>query len=288
MISVEKLSLFNIDIFRKLYNKNKNSYICNQDFFEIYDNEGFVAKYIIRKQVKLFKFEKIFVGYIWYESPSEDEFTNIYSIYVQEEYIRYIDSNILNSLNSKLFRLDIIDSFKVNNIMDKLQFTPTSQTMLMKIKSENCKISMEFSDYSIRHFIKKQDEKLRCEIQNSIFNDKDRIPLSIGDIFAEEEEEYYIDDFGVFICNSDGVEVGYGQIIYNKGQYTIVNLGILEEYRGLGYGEKLVRYLINFCNKKNITDVHIRVEKKNYKAISLYYKIGFREYNSLTTWSKFR
>lgn len=288
MISVEKLSLFNIETFRKLYNKNKNSYIYNQTFFEIYDNESFIAKYIIRKQVKLFKFEKMFVGYVWYERPSEDDLTNIYSIYVQEEYIKYIDSNILKSLNSNHFRLDIIDSFKVNNIMDKLQFSATSQTMLMKIKSENCKMNMEFSDYAIRHFIKKQDEKLRCKIQNSVFNDKDRVPLSIGDIFAEEEDEYYIDDFGVFICNSAGIEVGYGQIIYNKGQYTIVNLGILEEYRGLGYGEKLVRYLINFCNKKNITDVHIRVEKKNHKAISLYYKIGFREYNSLTTWSKFR
>lgn len=288
MISVEKLSLFNIETFRKLYNKNKNSYIYNQNFFEIYDNEGFIAKYIIRKQVKLFKFDKLFVGYVWYERPSEDDLTNIYSIYVQEEYINYIDSNILKSLNSKHFRLDIIDSFKVKNIMDKLQFNATSQTILMKMKSENCEMDIEFSDYAIRHFTKKQDESLRCKIQNSVFNDKDRVPLSIGDIFAEEEEEYYIDGFGVFICNSDGLEVGYGQIIYNKGQYTIVNLGILEEYRGLGYGEKLVRYLINFCNRENITDVHIRVEKKNYKAISLYYKIGFREYNSLTTWSRLR
>ena len=288
MISVEKLSLFNIEAFRKLYNKNQISYACNQNFFQLYDDESFIVKYIIRKQVKLLKFEKEFIGYIWYEYPEEDELTNIYSIYVKDEYIRYVDFDILKSLKSNYFKFDIIDSLRIKNIMEKLQFTPKSQIMLMKIRSENCKIDIDYSNCSIRHFIKKQDEQLRCQIQNAVFNDKDRIPLSIGDILVEEEEDYYIDDFSVFICNSHGIEVGYGQVIYTRGLYTIVNFGILEEYRGKGYGEILIKYLISFCNEKNITDIHIRVDKKNYKAISLYYKIGFREYNSLTTWSRTR
>lgn len=286
MISVKKITLFNIETFRKLYNNNDNADICNQNFFQVYDNETFIGKFVMRKQVKLFKFKKNIVGYVWYECPPEDELTNIYSLYVEDDYIEYINSNILKSLKRKHFRLDTIDSFRIKDIMNKLQFIPTSQTVLMKIKSAECNMDIEFKDYTIRHFTKKQDENLRCEIQNSVFNDKNRLPLSTGDIFAEEDEEYYLDGFSVFICNSDGIEVGYGQIIYTNGQYTIVNLGILEEYRGQGYGEQLVRYLINFCNKKNITDVHIRVEKKNNKAISLYYKIGFREYNSFTTWSR--
>lgn len=288
MISAEKLSLFNIDAFRKLYNKNQNSYICNQDFFEIYDNETFIVKYIIRKQVRLFKFEKKFIGYVWYECPYEDELTNIYSIYIEDEYIKYINTDILKSLNSKHFKFDIIDSFKIKNIMAKLQFNATSKTILMKMKSEDCEFYAEPSNYKIRPFNKKQDENLRCQIQNSVFNSKNRSPLSIGDILAEEDQDYYIDGFGFFICDCNGTEIGYGQIIYTKGQYTIVNLGILEEYRGQGYGEKLVRQLIKFCHEKNITEVHIRVERDNYKAISLYNKIGFKEYNSLTTWSKTR
>lgn len=284
MISLKRLTLFNIDTFRKLYTNNENSDICNQNFFEVYDNETFIGKLFMRKQVKLFNFKKKIIGYVWYECPPEDELTNIYSLYVEENYIEYINSNVLRSLKSRHFRLDTIDSFRIKNIMNKLQFNPTSQTILMAIESKDYKIDDEFTNYTVRHFNKKQDEKLRCEIQNSVFNDKDRLPLSIGDIFAEEDEEYYIGDFSVFICNADGKEVGYGQIIYTNGQYTIVNLGILEEYRGQGYGEKLVKYLINLCNKENIPYVHIRVEKKNHKAISLYYKIGFREYNSFTTW----
>ena len=57
MISLEKLTLFNIDDFRLLYNISHNSYICDNDFFEIYDDESFVVKYIIRNQVRLFKMD---------------------------------------------------------------------------------------------------------------------------------------------------------------------------------------------------------------------------------------
>ncbi|NRZ12843.1 GNAT family N-acetyltransferase [Clostridium beijerinckii] len=89
-----------------------------------------------------------------------------------------------------------------------------------------------------------------------------------------------------FICNNNGQVVGYGQIIFNRGFYTIVNLGILEEYRKHGYGELLVRYLIDLCYRNSIKTVYIRVEKNNLKALSLYTKIGFREYQSFISWYK--
>jgi hypothetical protein len=62
MVFLEKLSLFNIKHFRKLYNKNENAYICDKSFFDIYDEESFIIKYIIRKQIKLFKVKKKYVG----------------------------------------------------------------------------------------------------------------------------------------------------------------------------------------------------------------------------------
>lgn len=286
MIAVEKLSLFNIEHFRKLYNKSQNAYICNKGYFEIYDNQSFILKFVIRKQIRLFKHNNEYIGYIWFEYPGYDGESNIYSLYIKDGYEDIITPYILLSLNSDTFKFDVWDSDKMIKIMNNLQFSPISETKLMKMDSSNIDIYEEIDSSRFRHFIKKKDEKLRCLIQNSVFDDKDRIPLTVKDIYAEEEEEYYLDNFGVFIYKDSDTIVGYGQVIFNNGQYTIANLGILEAYRGQGFGEELVRYLLWFCNKNSIKEVNIRVEKNNVKAISLYTKVGFKEYNSLTTWLK--
>jgi len=111
----------------------------------------------------------------------------------------------------------------------------------------------------------------------------------VGDVRCEEDEEYYIKNFGVFICKNNGQAVGYGQIILNRGLYTIVNIGILDEYRKQGYGEMLVNYLIELCYKNSIPIVYIRVEKNNYKAfIFVIEKLDLRNMNLLLLGVKYR
>ena len=286
MVFLEKLSLFNIKHFRKLYNKNENAYICDKSFFDIYDEESFVMKYIIRKQIKLFKVKNKYVGYVWYEYPSDQGFSNIYAIYMKDEYIDLINSKILSFFNINTFKFDMLANSKAYYIMKKLNFNVNSKSILMKMKTINFNKHFTENKVIFKHFKEGQDEELRCKIQNSVFNEKNRIPLSVGDICCEEDEEYYIKNFGVFICEDNGQAIGYGQIIFNKGLYTIVNLGILDEYRKHGYGEMLVKYLIELCHKNSIQNVYIRVEKNNYKALSLYSKIGFKEYESFVTWYK--
>ena len=75
-------------------------------------------------------------------------------------------------------------------------------------------------------------------------------------------------------------------IILTKNEYTIVNLGILEQYRMNGYGEILLRYLIELCKINSIDDIFIRVEESNEKAINLYSKVGFKKSRSCITWKK--
>lgn len=286
MVLLEKLSLFNMGHFRKLYNKNEDAYTCNKSFFEIYDEEHFLIKYLIRKQIKLFKVNKEYIGYIWYEYPSQSGLSNIYAIYLKEEYMDMINARMLSFFKRTTFRYDMIASSRNSNIMKKLNFNVNSKNILMKIKTTN--FSNVIKDcIKFRHFKEGQDEELRCKIQNFVFNDKNRIPLTIEDVRREEAEEYYINNFGVFIYNNQGQVVGYGQVIYNKGLYTIVNLGILGEYRRHGYGEMLLKYLINICKQNSIHDVYIRVDKDNLKAIALYNKVGFKEYQSFVSWYKY-
>lgn len=286
MLFFEKLSLFNIDNFRKLYDKSENAYVCDKNFFDIYNKESFIIKYIIRKQIKLFKIKNEYVGYIWYEYPAQQDFSNIYAIYLKDEYINLLNSNILSYLNVNIFKFDMLSNSKAYYIMKKLNFNIKSQNILMKMKTINFNNCFAANKVIFKHFKEGRDEELRCRIQNSVFNEKNRIPLIVEDIYCEEYEEYYIKNFGVFICQNNGQAIGYGQIILSKGLYTIVNLGILDKYRRHGYGEMLVKYLVELCYNNSIQNVYIRVEKNNHNALSLYNKIGFKEYESFISWYK--
>ena len=285
MVEVEKLSIFNIDIFRELYDGKDNSYICDKTFFEAYDNEPFIVKFILRKQVKLFKLNEKYIGYIWHEYPASKNLPcNIYSLYVKEEYIDCIKPEFLDSLNIDSFKIDIRDNPKNLELIKKLNFNLLSETLLMKLDAYNPMLNIN-NNLIFEHFKKNKHENLRRELQNLIFDNKDRIPLSVSDILAEEEEKYYLDDFCVFIAIDSCTPIGYGQVILNRGKYTIVNLGVIKEHRGMRYGEELLKYLINLCICKNISEIYIRVDKNNIPALRLYTKLGFREYSSYSVWN---
>lgn len=288
MISIEKLSLFNIDKFRDMYEAREDSYLCDKSFFDIYDDESFLIKYIIRKQVKLFKLNDEYVGYIWHEYPENSGYCTIYGIDFKDEYMDYITSNMLNQLRFNSIKLDIIQSNKNQVIMNKLGFDILYRSIVMNLNLNTIDIG-EFEapdNIEFKHFVSNKDENLRCEVQNSIFKDKNRVPLKTNDIFDEENEDYFIDEFCVFLCKNNEQVLGYGQIILTKNQYTIVNFGILEEYRMHGYGELLLRYLIELCRVNSIYDIYIRVEESNYKAVQLYSKIGFTKCDCCITWKK--
>lgn len=183
-----------------------------------------------------------------------------------------------------LERLSLIKSINLRkNIVNKLKLKILKKEILMNMETFSfTKIDTNEEIY-FRYFIEGEDEELRCKIQNSVFYDKNRIPLCPSDIKDEEDEDYYLSNFGVFICKSDGQAIGYGQVIYSNGKYTIVNLGILKSYRQRGYGEILLKYLIELCYNNSIKYVYIKVERTNISALSLYKKIGFKEDNPIVS-----
>lgn len=286
MITIEKLSLFNIDNYRKLYNSKYRSYVCDKDFFEIYDNESFIVKYLLRKQVRLFKYDSIYIGYIWYDESKTPKVNNVYCIYILDEYIDLLNESVLDFIRCCKLKYDMEENEKIKELMNKLGFEISSNISLMKLKYKPAEIELEINDeLEFKHFIANCDEELRCRVQNNIFYSENRTPLNVDDIFEEEGQDYYINDFSVFLRTKDDY-IGYGQIILSNGLYTVVNFGIIEEYRCQGYGQVLLNYLIELCRINSIDDIYIRVEKDNYKAVSLYKKAGFRECVSYDTWYK--
>ena len=113
---------------------------------------------------------------------------------------------------------------------------------------------------SIEKVVLKKDEELRCKLQNSIFSASTRIPLEVEDIENDIEQDYYIEDLSLFI-KINNIAIGYGQIIYNRDMYTVVNFGILKEFRNYGFGKILLNHLIETAKNMNIYDLYIRVEE---------------------------
>ena len=59
----------------------------------------------------------------------------------------------------------------------------------------------------------------------------------------------------------------------NRGE--IESLYVLPEYRGEGYGKKLVKNALNWLDDVNCKDIEISVHPGNTNAISFYWSFGF-------------
>lgn len=129
--------------------------------------------------------------------------------------------------------------------------------------------------------MKKGEESIRAELQNSIFGGiKNRIPLTAEEIKDEEQLSEYIGSM-CYILRLDGKPSGYGQIMISNGTYTLINFGIIPQCRRQGLADVLLRYILYQCQSCGIESLHLTVDNNNPPAIALYKKNGFTElYNT--------
>lgn len=75
----------------------------------------------------------------------------------------------------------------------------------------------------------------------------------------------------------DDVPIGCCGIINACGDGDISNVVIKEEYRNKGYGEQMLRYLMEQSRELGVENYTLEVRASNTAAISLYKKLGFLE-----------
>ena len=311
MVSLEKLSAGNIDKFRNLNVENLKMNTYDKNFFEYYDNEKFLLKFLYKKFVKLFLYNREVIGYIWYEIPLERTI-HILSIYVKPPFIDIINENTLNNFNNNTLIYESKDTDENNKLLTKLGFKKSQHSTLMSLNLSEYNKSLIISklqynlenNIEILYIFKKLykyksnkivisveemkincEEYLRCSIQNEIFYDKNRIPLDIEDIENDINQDYYRNKLSLFI-KINGVAIGYGQIIFNNHKYTVVNFGIIKEFRGFGFGKILLNSLITKFFANYSEDLFIRVEDNNLNAIKLYSWIGFKPRFVVSRWER--
>ena len=274
MVHYEKLSNKNFSSLESLVNEFFliNKYRLN--IISIYDGLNFFKKLLYKNKIIMILVDSKYVGYVYFERFSIDTIF-INDLYIKDEFLEIVNLNSIKIFKDKVLFYQTFEDNLTKKILINNKFTKSETTMLLKYDL-NIKIKIKHDEnISFRQFRIDKDEKLRCEIQNDIFNYNGREPINIRDIMYEEKQDYYRSDRCVFIL-LDNKEIGYAQIIYNKGMYMLVNFGILEEYRGLGYGEILLEYMINLAYDIKLSQLYIRVNDSNYKALNLYKKIGFK------------
>ena len=295
---LEKLTSHNMDIFKEIYSRSFEETNYNKDFFKSYDNQNFLIKFLYRKSIRLIKVNEIYIGYIWYES-NVSKYTKVWALYVDFKYISLLNKNFLSFFNNNFLSYEALDTLQNSIVLESLGFTKNKYTLLLKLnlktyedkKDEYIK-EVEFKlrlnntiNFYTRIFEPGKDEILRCDIQNDIFEQWNRLPLTTEDIHADMAQDYYINELCIFgILNNE--YIGYGQIIYNRSMFTIVNFGIVSKYRGFGLGQLFLNEMIEYAKNYGIENLYIRVDSDNIKAINLYRKIGFLDENKILVWER--
>lgn len=304
MVMLEKLTLNNINIFKEIYFKNFEGTSYNKDFFRCYDSQNFLIKFLYRKFIRLIKVNDIYIGYIWFDSTSE-KYTKIWALYIDNNYRSLINEKTLSYFNNNILSYEEIDNTQNSLILSKLGFEKSNYTILLKMDISNYNSKYFNEDvlkivkdkiyekintkdkikFSLKKLESGKDELLRCKLQNDIFSQVNRRPLNLEDIFADMAQDYYLNNLCFFgMINNE--YIGYGQIIFNRSMYTIVNFGIISKYRGLGLSKLLLNEIIIEAKNYGINDLYIRVDYDNIKAINLYKGIGFKEINKISIWER--
>lgn len=276
----------NLKYFQDLNDKRSYFNPLNKDFFENYFTYNFAKQILLRRRVKLIMDNLDYIGYIWTDI-SDKKFCRINAMNVLENYSEsYIPYKyLINSIRKGLI-INYICEKRNNNfdILNTLGFIKKSGTLVFKISIDNeipFKLKNELKFHIFQRGI---DEQLRCDLQNRIFEDEGRIPLSLEDIYYDEVQSYYYDRGAVFLKKNDEF-IGYGQIILECSYIpVVVNFGIVKEYRGKGYSKYLLRYLLKISQLNNFKYMKIKVKSSNYIAINLYKSMGFKIQQEIYNW----
>ena len=194
------LSKKNIDIMKEFNNKRIEFNQLNDDFFDEYNSCNYAQQIFLIKKVKLLLYDSNYIGYLWLGSKNRNN-TVIKSINVDTGFDLPTTFKILiNSVNNKTdFTYMCLDNGTNFYILEKVGFVKDKGTLEMAKDITDIKELFYDENIDFQVFKRGVHEKLRCELQNEIFKNSSRVPLSIEDIYYDELQSYYYSQGSIFI-----------------------------------------------------------------------------------------
>lgn len=89
-----------------------------------------------------------------------------------------------------------------------------------------------------------------------------------------------------FVYTKDEEYIGEVSIVFNKNDedYTIPGIRLYisriivkKEFRGKGYGKKLMNHIIEYAEREKYKELSLGVDLDNYIALRLYVELGFNK-----------
>lgn len=284
MLNFVSLNNKNLGKLSHLNDLRKQFNNLNEDFCEYYNNISILKQFFLRKNIKLLDCSGDIIGYIWTTKCNKESYV------INSMYVNGLD-NPLEKYNFMLNSLKIKNTLIYNceknsynyDILKSLGFSKMHGTLEMHAKVNVYKYDTLDNDLTFQVLKKGEHEEIRCRIQNEVFKDDDRLSLTIEDMYYDESQSYYFEEGAIFLKKGDEY-IGYGQIIINGKVPTIVNVGILKEYRGRGYGKILMIHLLRILNDNGFNEVNLKVSSDNYIALNLYKSLGFTLEKEIHRW----
>ena len=115
--------------------------------------------------------------------------------------------------------------------------------------------------------MKKEDVETVAQLEKELFSDpwpKRFFHEELNNGFAE----YYV-------LREDEEIVAYAGMWQMFENCDLTNIAVRKEYQGKGYGEKLLRFMMNRAIEKGCEFMHLEVRVSNIRAQNLYEKLGF-------------
>ena len=77
------------------------------------------------------------------------------------------------------------------------------------------------------------------------------------------------------VLREDGVAVAYAGVWFVLDEGHITNIAVREDRRGMGYGERVTRAMIQLAADSGMNWMTLEVRRSNAAAQNLYHKLGF-------------
>lgn len=127
------------------------------------------------------------------------------------------------------------------------------------------------------------DIRERVRIQNDVFENKNRIPLTFTDVQKEMKNTSYISELSLLL-RCEGISCAYGQIINNPSGQYLVNFGVIPEFQGQGLSNILLDALLERAAVLGFNRIVLEVFEDNVRAVKLYEKHGFKRSFNKCLW----
>ena len=91
-------------------------------------------------------------------------------------------------------------------------------------------------------------------------------------------EESFFAPWSIFLAAEESAQlIGYGHASVIAGEGEILRIAVLEGFRHMGIGRKLLEELVRTSREKGAKEITLEVRESNLAARKLYISSGFRE-----------